>query len=86
LRESIGYVRQTVRRIAEMLYVERITNSPWALLYGEKRDVLKFRPFGCRAWMFLNKDRREKGKTAPRAVEVVNLGFASDLNTSAYKP
>jgi hypothetical protein len=35
--------------------------------------------------MHLNKERREKGKTAPRAVEVVNLGFAKDLNTSAYK-
>ena len=35
--------------------------------------------------MHLNKERREKGKTAPRAVEVVNLGFATDLNTSAYK-
>ena len=35
--------------------------------------------------MFLNKERREKGKTAPRAVEAINLGFASDLNTSAYK-
>ena len=35
--------------------------------------------------MFLNKERREKGKTAPRAVEVINLGIASDLNKSAYK-
>ena len=35
--------------------------------------------------MHLNKDRREKGKTAPRAVEAINLGFASDMNTSAYK-
>jgi hypothetical protein len=35
--------------------------------------------------MFLNKERREKGKTAPRAVEAINLGFASNLNTSAYK-
>ncbi len=52
-------------------------------VYGEMKDVSKFRPFGCRAWMYLKKDRREKGKTAPRAVEVVNLGFASDLNTSA---
>ena len=57
------------------MYVDRIKNSPWGLMYGEKRDVSKFRPFGCRAWMFLNKDRREKGKTTPRAVEVVNLGF-----------
>ena len=35
--------------------------------------------------MFLNKDRHEKGRTAPRAVEVINLGFVSDLNTSSYK-
>jgi hypothetical protein len=34
--------------------------------------------------MYLNKDRREKGKTAPRAVEVINLGFATDFNTSSY--
>jgi hypothetical protein len=66
-------------------YKERIKNTPWGLLYGEKKDVSKFRPFGCRAWMHLNKERREKGKTAPRAIEGVNLGFASDLNTSAYK-
>ena len=35
--------------------------------------------------MHLSKHQREKGKTAPEAVEVINLGFASDLNTSAYK-
>ncbi len=64
---------------------ERIKNTPWGLLYGGKKDVSKFRPFGFRAWMHLNKEQREKGKTAPRAVEVVNLGFATDLNTSAYK-
>ena len=34
--------------------------------------------------MYLNKDRREKGKTAPRTVEVINLGFATDYNTSSY--
>ncbi len=35
--------------------------------------------------MYLNKEQHKKRKTAPRAVELVNLGFASDLNTSAYK-
>ena len=39
-------------------YKERIKNTPWGLLYGEKKDVSKFRPFGCRAWMHLNKERR----------------------------
>ncbi len=35
--------------------------------------------------MHLNKDRREKRRHAPKAVEAVNLGFASDCNTSGYK-
>ena len=35
--------------------------------------------------MHLNKDRREKGAHAPRAVEVIHLGFATDQNTSGYK-
>ena len=35
--------------------------------------------------MFLNKERHEKGKTAPKAIEVIDLGFASDLNTNADK-
>ncbi len=62
-------------------YKERIKNTSWGLLYGEKKDVSKFRPpvVGCRVWIHLNNDWRKKGKTAPRAVEVVNLSFASDL-------
>jgi hypothetical protein len=35
--------------------------------------------------MQLNKDKREKGRHAPKAVEAVNLGFATDCNTSGYK-
>jgi hypothetical protein len=33
----------------------------------------------------LNKDRREEGRHAPKAVEAVNLVFATDCNTSGYK-
>ena len=66
-------------------YKHRIRNTPYGLLYGEKKDLSKFRPFGCRAYMHLAKARREKGKDAPRAVEAINLGFASDRNTSASK-
>jgi hypothetical protein len=51
-------------------------------MYGIKKDPYKFRPFGCRAYMHLNKDRIEKGRHAPKAVEAVNLGFATDCNTS----
>ncbi len=34
--------------------------------------------------MHLHKDCREKGKTAPFALQVINLSFATDTNTSAY--
>ncbi len=50
-----------------------------------KKDVSKFRPFGCKAYVHLNKERREKGKHTHRAVEAIHLGFASDCNMSAYK-
>ena len=65
-------------------YKLRINSTPYRELYGKEMDLSRFRPFGCLAFMHLNKDRREKGKTAPRAVQVINLGFATDTNTSAY--
>jgi hypothetical protein len=51
-------------------------------MYGAPRDVSKFQVFGCRAWVYLNSERRDKGKHTPRAVEAINLGF--EPNTSAY--
>ena len=35
--------------------------------------------------MHLNKERRAKGRGAQREVEVINLGLATDCNTSGYK-
>ena len=69
----------------EMLHSRHISTTPWEKVYGEKKDVSKFRPFGCKAYMHLNKERREKGKHTPHTVKVINLGFASDNNTSGYK-
>jgi hypothetical protein len=51
-------------------------------MYGEMRDASRFRAFGCRAWVYLDADRREKGKHTARAVEAINLGF--EPNISAY--
>ncbi len=31
-------------------YKERIGTTPWVLMHGTKRDVSKFRAFGCRAY------------------------------------
>ncbi len=63
-------------------YKERISTAPWRQMYGEMRDVSRFRAFGCRAWVQLNKERQEKGKHTPQALEAINLGFES--YTSAY--
>jgi hypothetical protein len=43
---------------------------------------LDFVHLGCRAWIYLDSDRREKGKLMTRAFEATNLGF--EPNTSAY--
>ena len=66
-------------------YKKRLGTTPHEKVYGTKKDVSKFRPFGCRVYMHLNKERREKGRHAPKGVEAINLGFATDCNTSGYK-
>ena len=63
-------------------YKARIGTSPWNLMHGEKKDFSRFRAFGCRAWVHLNSERREKGKHTPRAIEVIYLGFQP--NTSSW--
>ncbi len=35
--------------------------------------------------MYLNEEWRGKGKQIPRAVEAINLGFATDHNINGYK-
>jgi hypothetical protein len=62
----------------------RIGTSPHALLHGEPRDVSKFRAFGCRAFVYLNAERREKGKHTPRAFEAVYLGLTSNKSSWVF--
>jgi hypothetical protein len=66
-------------------FKKRLGTTPHEKVFGVKKDVSKFRPFGCRAYMHMNKDRREKGRHAAKAIEVINLGLATDCNTSGYK-
>ncbi len=40
-------------------YKERIGTTPWRRMHGERGDVSRFRVFGCRAWGYLDSDRRE---------------------------
>ena len=67
-------------------FKERLGTTPYEKTYGIKKDVSRFKPFGCLAYMHLNKDRRDsdRGRHAPKAVEAVNLGFGLDSNTSGY--
>ncbi len=66
-------------------YKERIRTTPWMQMHGERRDVSRLRAFGCRAWVHLNSEKREKleGKHTPRAVDAIYLGF--EPNTSQAK-
>jgi hypothetical protein len=52
-------------------FKERIGMTPHQAMYDEKRDLSDFRAFGCRAWVYLDKRRREKGKHTPRAKEAI---------------
>jgi hypothetical protein len=60
----------------------RIGTTQHHLMYGQKKDVSGFRAFGCRAWVYIDQERRAKGKHTPRAEEAIYVGFAS--NTSAW--
>jgi hypothetical protein len=41
-------------------YKERIGTTSWMYMHGAKRDVSKFRAFGCRAYVYLNEERNRK--------------------------
>ncbi len=58
--------------------------TPRMQMYGAKKDIYKFRAFGCQAYMYLDSERRANGKHIPRAIEAINLGFATDHNISGY--
>ena len=65
-------------------FKERIGRSPYQAMYGEKKDVSYFRAFGCRAWAYLDKRRREKGMHTPRAKEALYFGFTDNMSARAF--
>jgi hypothetical protein len=60
----------------------RIGTTPHHLMYGQKKDVSGSRAFGRRAWVYIDPQRRAKGKHMPRAEETIHVGFA--ISTSAW--
>jgi hypothetical protein len=63
-------------------YKQRLGLTPYSCIYGELKDVSSFHTFGCRAWVYVNAERREKGKHTSRAQEAIYLGF--EPNTRAF--
>ena len=71
---------------SNVTYKPRLDSTPHRIVYKAKKDISKFRTFGCKAIMYLEDVRRDgPGKLAARAAEGVNLGLAIDQNTSGYK-
>ncbi len=67
------------------IFKARIKTSPHQALFGAPKDVSRFRAFGCKAVVYLNKERRENVKHTARGmmgIDAINLGFAR--NTNAY--
>jgi hypothetical protein len=50
------------KKYQNVTFKYRLGTTPYAQLYGMKKDVSKFRPLGCKSYVHLNKERREKGK------------------------
>jgi len=65
---------------------QRLDSTPHRIAYSVKKDISKFRIFGCKAIMYLEDVRRDgPGKLADRAAEWINLGLTIDQNTNGYK-
>ena len=65
-------------------FKECIGMMPHQAMDGEKKDVLEYRAFGCRAYVYEDKQRREKGKHTPRAKETVYVGFVPNMSAWAF--
>jgi hypothetical protein len=51
-------------------------------MHGKARDLSRFLAFRCRSWVYLDAERREKGKHMVHAIEAINLGF--EPNAGCY--
>lgn len=61
--------------------VSGLSRSPWEVFFGVVPDVSNLRLFGCRAYVFVPKQKRDK--LDPRSVPGVFVGY--DQNSKAYR-
>ncbi len=70
------------KHASNVTYKQRLGSTPYTCMYGAVKDVSRFHS-GCKAWVHLNSERREKGsKHTPRVLEAIDLGF--EPNTSEW--
>ncbi len=70
---------------SNVTFKERIGMTQYQAMYGEKKDISNYLAFGCRAWVYLDKQHREKGKHTPRAKEAVYVGFVPNMSAWAFR-
>ena len=71
---------------SNVTYKPRLNSTSHRVAYKAKKDISKFRTFGCKAIMYLEDVRRDgPGKLADRAADLIKLGLAIDQNTGGYK-
>ncbi len=69
---------------SNVTFKERISMTPYQAMYGEKKDVSDHLAFGCRDWVYLDKQRREKGRHTSKAKEAVYVGFIPNMSEWAF--
>ena len=57
--------------------------TPHQAMYGEKRDISDFKTFSCRAWVYIDKQRREKESTRQEPKRQYTLVFANNMSAWA---
>jgi hypothetical protein len=77
-------VALTGKNACNFTYKQQLGQTPYSCIYGELKDVSRFRAFCCRAWVYLNAERREKCKHTARAQAAIYLGFEPNTNTWTF--
>ena len=74
--KAVGYINNRVTR-------EGQEKTPWELFTGVKPDLSHIRVFGCQAWVYQPKERREGGKLGARSKVGIHLGV--DDHSKAWR-
>jgi hypothetical protein len=72
----------TAREASNATYFEHIKTTQHMLVFCRSKNLFKCQEFGCLQFMTLCKVRQGQVKLVTRALEGINLGYATDSNIS----